>query len=421
MVSGYPSTDDVGFNGGAISDFMLQINMGNDAGGFTESAWGTALWEPTGLGAAEWQDFPYRWFDVAAWMVSLRCVRGRSVFDETFRAGRMVVRLQNFEGEWATPGGVTFAEDLRPGMHIRWAPVNQVTPDVQWLGVIRDIREVYDLYGNAYVDLTCDDALAQLAAVTLPDVPTYLWDDLDEPEDAFGRVLDAAQWPSGSTFREYHAPYAHNFEPYDIGGRNALDVLRLLAFAEGGAVYASKAGAVVFQDLSWLTDTIGAAIDYEIESDGTGDVDLRSLGPVVRTNERVVNAVTFKRPSQSTGAGVSSVDPGSIDAFGRRELVRSDVIVDEDTKLETLADRIVNYRAFPQREVQQVQIRPATATERADICALDFGDVIRVRYEHPHQSWAWTIDTNLVGIGHDFQRDGTWTVTLQLDATWQET
>ena len=333
----------------------------------------------------------------------------------------MTVRLMNFEGEWSIPNGLSNFEDIRPGMLIRWK--HSSAADAQWTGKIREIREIFDQYGNAYVDLICDGTLASLAAVNLQPVPTVLWPDDTQPDVAFDRVLDAAQWPTGSAWREYRTAftYAHELEAYDVNGQNVLDVLRRIAYAEGGAVVESKTGAVRFEYHTWLTETIGAAIDYEIESDGTGDIDLRSLGPAVRSHERIINAVTLRRASDPDGPGRSSLDPGSIQRFGRREITRSDVIVNYDIMLETLADRIINYKAFPQREIRRVTLRPATATETTDVMALDLGDVIRVRYEHPTEGWSWTVDSNLVGVAHDFTRQGQWTVTLFLDSTWQET
>ncbi len=388
----------------------------NGGGSFDESAWGTAKWETNSPEDAYWQGELFGWEEITSRVVSVRSQRGRQSFNETFPAGTAVIRVQNYEGEWSTPGGITGVEDVRVGMGIRW----KITSTVMWQGFISEIRELYDQWGNAVVDFMCEDGLAYLAAFQFPDTDTNLWPASTDPGDAMAAVMDAAGWPSGSEYRVFHAPYDHKVERLNVRNMNALDVARMIAEAEGGAVFVNNTGAIEFQDRDWLTDGIGSAEDYEVESDGTGDQDIRFLDPVIRSNRRVINATTFYRKSRPDDVGVSAFDDGSIQQYGRRER-NFEVICSNNTQLDFLAGRLIEYRAWPQRELPTIGLRPISngntfLAERS----LAFGDVVLVTYRHPKESWSWTLDSHLVGVLDVIERDSSWTRTMFLDSTYME-
>ncbi len=422
-VASYPDSGVTAYilNDDYDSEFAVEIAFGtadaiSGGGDFDESAWGTAKWETNSPEDAYWQPGDYSWHEITAWVESVRSQRGRQSFNETFPAGTAVIRVQNYEGEWSTAGGISGVADVEVGMGIRW----RITSTTMWSGYISEIRELYDQYGNAVVDFLCEDGLAKLAAFNFPDVDTYLWTFGTDPGDAMALVYDAAGWPAGSTYRVFNTPYSHTVERFNVRGLNALDVAQEIAAAEGGALIVDNDGALEFQNRSWLTSGIGTSSDYDIESDGSGDQDIRFLDPVIRSNRRVINAVTYYRKSRPDDIGRSDFDAESIQKYGRRE-TQFEVIAANNTQLEFLADRLIEYRAFPQRELPSVGLRPVSdgdtfLSERS----LEFGDVVSVNYEHPKEAWSWNIDNHLVGLADEIDRIGKWTRTLFLDSTYME-
>ena len=405
------------------AEFIVEIAMGNTSatsGGvdFDESAWGTEYWETNSPEDAYWQpgDESYGWYEITHWVESVRTQRGRQSFNEIFPAGTGVIRVQNYEGEWSTPNGITGTADVEVGMGIRWI----IGTEVMWSGFISEIRELYDQWGNAVVDFMCEGGLAVLAAFTFPDTDTYLWPYDTDPGDAMAAVFDAAGWPSGSSYRVWHSPYDHGVERYNVRGLNAFDVAKEIAAAEGGALIENSDGALEFHNRDWLTDGIGGGADYTVESDGTGDQDIRFLDPVTRSNRRVINAVTYYRKSRPDDIGAPANDAASIQKYGRRERV-FEVIASQASHLTFLAGRIIEYRAFPQRELPSVGMRPISngnqfLAERSQA----FGDIVDVTYRHPKESWSWNLDSHLVGVADEIDRLGQWTRTLFLDSTFME-
>lgn len=404
----------------------VMLGVGDNAvgtpqpGQWVAGAVGTGLWDD---GVAtddgyQWASYRRGFLDVSAYVKNFKTRMGRSGQNETFPAGSAVIRLDNDEGHFSLASGAAVPGEvpIQVGQDIYVLMGSNADASTKvWQGRVRELRETFGHRGKAVVDVVCSDALADLAQVELP--PGCPWQEGDGTDTAMDLVLDAAGWPNADTHRLFDATMNHTVDFLDCEGLPALDVMRRIAQAEGGAVYADREGRVAFRERDWLHDTVGATADLTIGATGTGsDLEVRDIGPLTRNLDRVINVATMRR---LTGYEGHSQDPDSVGAYGTRAVQR-EVIAGADWQADTLASRLVTYRAEPQRDYRQITVRPANLTQLQALLALDIGDVIRVTYTHPVESWVLQVDSNLVGVAHSVDRIGTHTVTLQLDSTYQE-
>lgn len=149
---------------------------------------------------------------------------------------------------------------LRPGRAIRVGVVHaELGTKWLWRGFIDSIEPVDKPDDWSTVKLSCIDALGEVGRAKL-----YAAEDSGAGETAytrFGRVLDAAAWPS--TKRFVHTSAITELYAAEIDGQ-VVDLLRQTAESEGGWCYGNNSGNVVLQPRSWLFTTQGATVDATI-------------------------------------------------------------------------------------------------------------------------------------------------------------
>lgn len=390
-----------------------------------------ATWVDGATGEAEWDDGVatndgYQWsafrrgfVEVSPYVRSISTHRGRAAGSEVFGAASATIQLVNEYGEWTVPGAAPVgAIDLDLGIDVYITVGVDPIEDRVWAGRVREIREVFGVGGESYVDLVCSGPLAELAQVELSS--GALWFDGSATDAAVDAVLDAAGWPPdfGAQTSRIIDTGEFTLQAADVEGSAATDVLRSIADAEGGAVFDDEFGRVVFKSRDWLTDTEGDTADLVIGVEiATRDLDLRSIAPITRSVDRIVNTVNFKRAGQSTG--VVDSDAESQSKYGKRELQKADFICETDAQVAVLASRVIDYRANVIRSLRSVSVRPVGSQSR-DAVLADIGDVVDIEYVHPVHGWTFQEKAHLVGVSHSIDLSGTWEVTFVLDALYQQ-
>lgn len=183
-------------------------------------------------------------------------------------------------------------------------------------------------------------------------------------------ALDNVNWPTGD--RSIATGGATVAAQIVEDGTLILDYFQLIADSEPGDIFGSKDGKVIFRDrLTGAPDP-----DLVFTDRGTG-IPYQNIR-VVYGSELLYNLVTVLNEAN----GFSTSDPYSISLYGERD-VEVTTILANDADLETLAVFLLGKYKDPELRFEglTVNLNSVTPSQRADLLALELGDVIKVELQ----------------------------------------
>ena len=300
--------------------------------------------------------------DVSPFVRSAKVTRGKSRELDRFNAGTASVAFNNelrtFDPTFeASP----YFGQIRPKRQIK------ITLDdvLQFEGTVDDWDLQYDQGGMSVAVCNAFDGTQSLANLTLTGFTTSV----ESTGERIARVLDAVSWPADKRDLDFGTQTLEADTVDD--GTNVYEYLQKVTSSEPGDLFISKNGSVKFVDRT-TTATSGG---LEFADDSTG-LPYTNISTVFGT-ELLLNSVTL---SNSTSK-VLVTDIDSIALYGEIDYSINTLLVD-DTAMSELGNYLLFKYAEPEYrfEAINVSLNDKTELERADLLAVEMGDVVRVTF-----------------------------------------
>ena len=301
--------------------------------------------------------------DITSRVTGLSLSRGKNRDLDRFNAGTLSVTVNNEDRAFdplytSSP----FYGDIVPRRDVR---VLANGTAVQYVGKILDWNFDFEPNGRqsasleaadgftflAQQELTPGTAVAQLTGARVEAVlsqPSVDWPVAD-------RVIDAGNSDLGA----------------DVFDGNVLSYLQQVEQSEGGLLFIDKSGRVAFVD-RLTTPTVDNVTVFA--DDGTGI----PFAPAALDygTEQLYNSITVTSP------GSTAVASGALSQtrYGIAELT-VDTLIDDVDEVQGLADLLLSRFSEPQLRFQaiRVDVDKITAPQRAEVFALEIGDVAQVK------------------------------------------
>jgi hypothetical protein len=380
----------------------LIVELGIGASGLPSNPglWGTTTWNATD---AYWSGQEPQWYDITERAMGVSIERGRARWTDRIGASSSTVTVDNADG-WITWDSDTLGNiDAAPGrmLRVRCRSSTDETVRDLWRGYLEHVEDTYTPNARPAAALVCQDAMAQIAHVDLPERTP---EGAGETSDArMNRILDNADWPA--QWRRLEAGQV-TVQATNLA-RQLADELGITADSEGGIVYAGTDGNVYFRNRDWLrvadyASTVQAVI-------GDGGAVCASNYRVVRSGDDIRNDVQIGR----AGATVQRLqDLDSISLYRRRAFSRSDLICETDTQTLLLAQRLIGSRAISTVRLTEITVPVVDQASLDFVSAVDYGWRLEVNWSAGGESWARTV--HVMGVRHDITPAG-WTLNLAVD------
>lgn len=306
-------------------------------------------------------------YDVTSYVTSVSITRGKNRELDQFDQGLANVVFNNndrtFDPEFINS---PFAGQIIPKRQIRISSGNEI----QFFGLIDDWNLSYETNGDSIAAAACSDATAAFALQT---IATRI-NSVQFSGDRINTILDLPEvnWPV--ELRSIDTGLMSLGADTIADNTNALSYLRLVEQSEPGSFFIGKSGYVVFKDRI-AAPTSGGVL---LTDDGTG-IPYQGIrvqyGSELLANEIVVSSVI-------TSTEVTTIDPDSIEEYGIFNLTRSDLLIANDSDLESLADFYAQKYSSPEYRFESVEILldELSPQEQADLLNLELGDVVEIRF-----------------------------------------
>lgn len=300
--------------------------------------------------------------DVSSFFRSFSTSRGKSRELDKFQAGQATISFNNNDRTFdPTFAASPFFGQIQPRRQVRIT----VDTEIVFEGTIDDWNIDYEAGGNSIATVQAFDGFANLANIDAPAITIAQ----GFTDDQITAVLDGIQWPASK-------------RSIDVGGAvlvgqtlnpdaNALAIMQRMADSEPGDLFMAKNGDVKFvgRNSSFSSGGIilsddGSAISYQ-------NVKI-VFGSELLHNSIIVRNLTTEEQATS---------PTSISLFGERDLTR-DTFLANASDLQTLAGVLVQKYQDPEYRFNalEVNLRTINPTQRADLLALELGDVVEVQF-----------------------------------------
>lgn len=311
--------------------------------------------------------------DVTADVESITLRRGRSRELERYQAGSLTVDLDN-SGRKYDPAAGTAITPYGASMRPRKAVTVTTAGVPVFSGVVDDWDLQYRLNGDHVASVKVTDGFVFLAQQEIEPHTTTA----QTTGERIEAILDRSEiaWPAGK--RDIDEGVA-TLQADAIGGTadpkpvNALQYLQRVDESEQGALFINPAGSLVFRDrasLQILTTTVfaddGSGIPFTAIDASYGSEELRNRITVTRLN----------------GGTATATGTASVAEYGAIDYEIRDTLLANDTQAQTLADLILTRYQNPLLRIDGIEVvlDTLTATEIADVLALDLGALVQVKY-----------------------------------------
>lgn len=371
-------------------------------GAWDTAVWDTALWGPDEI-----------FTDISAYVRSITTDRR---FDRTMQAwegGSATIVLNNQDARFspANLGGpyVSFGiTSIRP-----WRPVRI---RATWAGTTYDVYRGYALSwnefydqpspngGGAYVTVSCVDEMDSLARFDgLATTPAGAG---ELSGSRIHRILNAA----GHIGARMVDPGNVTMQATDLS-MNAAEELRLTADSEGGGLYVSRAGTLVFQRSTALVDNTRSNTVQATYGDGAGQLPYSDVQPAY-DGELLTNIVSWARTGGTTQA---AADATSRALYGdKRDTSKTNLMCETDGQVLALVTFAVQRLGKPEDRIASVEIRPRGNPNVLfpAVLAREVRDLVRASRQPPG-GITITRDCHIAGIAHEITGDN-WVTTFTL-------
>lgn len=306
-------------------------------------------------------------YDVTSYVTSVSITRGKNRELDQFDQGLANVVFNNndrtFDPEFANS---PFAGQIIPKRQIRISSGNEI----QFFGLIDDWNLSYETNGDSIAAAACSDATSSFALQTIATRTNAV----EFSGDRINTILNLPEvnWPI--EFRSIDTGLMSLGADTIADNTNALSYLRLVEQSEPGSFFIGKSGYVVFKDRV-AAPTSGGVL---LTDDGTG-IPYQGIrvqyGSELLANEIVVS-------SAITSTEVTTTDADSIEEYGIFNLTRSDLLIANNSDLESLADFYAQKFSSPEYRFDSVEILldELNNQQQTDLLNLELGDVVEIRF-----------------------------------------
>ena len=380
--------------------FSVEVLLPADA----SALWGVGLW-----GTAEWNT--YAWHDVTDYVRGLEWKRGADEVYGRPRVGEAVITFESPSGlldPWSQPAGLgDFASFFGPGTVIR-AGLASYT-DTRAGGWLPQFTMVVDSWVPGYVDGNKADTYVTVTAVeTLRDLAgiddNALASVVGGGETATARIerlLDASDWRYGLIVEARHLidfPGSYTLNSTDLS-LNRVAECYLTADSVDAVFRTHRTGAAFLTNVEYQTDPIdthqiplGAfsksnatqawiGFDWQDGSaTGHGGVPFRFMEYIpdsFRSGNDDANITNDARFARVGGTQQTFEQTASIERYGRRTLVRNDLLCVNDAVCQLIAQYVTIRRALNTLRVDALKcmVTDYTDPDRGlTLAAADVGD-----------------------------------------------
>ena len=311
--------------------------------------------------------------DVTEDVRALSVRRGRSRELERYQAGAATVDLDNSGRKYDPAAGTAitpYGASMRPRKKITVTSGGYPV----FSGVVEDWDLLYDLDGG------------HISSVKSTDGFVFLANELIEPHtttselsgERIAAILDRAEidWPDGQ--RDIDDGVV-TLQADAIGGTadakpvNALQYLQKVDEAEQGALFMAGDGRLTFRsrsNLQILSTTVfaddGSGIPFSNIEAAYGSEELRNRITVTRLN----------------GGTATATGTASVAAYGAIDFELTDVLLNDDSEAQSLADLILARYEEPILRIDALEVNTLKLTESEvdEVLALELGTLVEVKY-----------------------------------------
>jgi len=409
------------WTGGTV-DFTVELALGVSE---TDALYGTGEY-----GTAQYGLIESTWYDVTAYTIEVSTTRGAERFDDRMRTGQAVVLFDNATGRFnpdhgaeSLPGSL----ELAPGRFIRVTGTVNSTDYVLFHGYIDTIDEIY----------VADDVVTRVLAYDLAGMMALAVDttmagegDGETTGARVTRAVEAFGWAEQDIDTG-----DHTMQPVRAG----VNLLRLAhqAAAAEGSVFYFEGDTATFRDSDWpAATTVTLEVGWKQLSNGdtwtspeghtvtaNGDIQIYGTGDVeVLAADSEWSAQHIRNDLQLARDGGTVYrlnDPLSIVRYGRRTWRFLDYQLDNDTDLETLADKILAAYSYDYQRLAAVTVHPHNATGAEAVLDTTIGDLVSVYMDIGFGGWDYTVEAHVLGVEYTINAND-WQATYRLDQSQRE-
>lgn len=333
--------------------------------------------------------------DVTNYLERLSITRGKSRQLDRYNAGQLNASFINTGREFdptflASP----FYGQIVPKRLVRVI----IDGQIQFLGYVDDWNINYDASGFSTASLIAFDAFTQLANLNLSD--------FEPPVQLSGarieEALDNVAW--SASLRDIDTGNAE-LEDQFIASEGLISYLTTVEQSEIGSLFVAKDGKVKFVDRY-----SGYSTSPVVFSDTGSDIPYTNIA-VTYGAEFLYNDITIT----STAGTAIATDSDSENLYGKRQLER-ETFLSTQAQLNEVADiLLLTYKQPDYRfNAIQVDIDALDDAQRADVLALELGDIVRVDFTPSSIPPQITRSGRVIGISQSHQPDrSTMTVSLE--------
>lgn len=358
---------------------------------------------------ANWDDTSPTWVDVTADLLAVGFDRRFSWETGLYSGGQCAVTLTDTEGTYDpfnTAGA--YYGNFVPGMQVRVTEAHSATTYTLWRGFVSTFERAWSPLGSAQMVFTCRDGWARLAASNAP--PDG---DQQLTSERVSAILDAVGWPA--SLRAIDTGLV-TMPAETIPATSTVTLLGQCVTAETGACYIDRQGQVTFDAKDAITST-RQTVDQATLSNVAGDSSvIRYWPPAAQWDDsQVVNSATVTRYG-ATSTEVTYVDTTSIGRYGYQARTYSAVRVLDQTEAESLAQYIVDSRAYMLAQMPPVtfDVLSDTSTEHEHLCARDLRDRVRWKFAPPDGTTTIDKDFLITGVSQRWSQGAPWEVTWDI-------
>ena len=379
-----------------------------------DAVWDDGLWDnaPTDL----WSGIDPTWAVLDDCLIgSLDIQRGRSKATERYSAGTATITLlakgTGQAGLWSwLRAQPTIGDELRIRARLlgggEWWPL--------FRGTIRALTDTFEISGRLAVTVNLTDALADIAAVDLPelDPPVGAGERTDQ---RITRVLQAAMFPLERARLDVGvvACQATNL------ARNLLDEAQVTAESEIGDLWCDAAGVIVFRNRQWWR-TDPRATAPQVSFGNTGDPDhCPATFTTALDLADLENQVSMARAG---GTAITVSDATSIARYGLHTHTRFDLVCADDDDVYTAAAFRLAENRQRTRRIDTLTVNPEAAIQAghpvadawAAVLEVQLGDGCQVDWLAGGATEPESLFMHVQGWTHTVTASGEWVTEYQV-------
>lgn len=349
--------------------------------------------------------------DVTDYVKRIGISRGKKNFSyEHFEAGTAQIEIEDPDSRFM-PSRTT--SPYYPNV----VPMRPIRISAEWSGgttrLFRGYIDSWDILwepnkDTAKVTVSATDAFKVLSKFETEFTGT----DEDSPGTRIENMLDDKSWPAA--FRDIDfTSHAVTLVADTSERRSFIQTIQDIEFADQGAFYIDGEGKVVWKGRGNTYPYISALQNYEwFMSDGAvpgGAVTYRQIS-LTASDDELYNYVSITNP---LGNEQISTDKTSNDTYQERSLIRTDVLVFDDTQAKALADFILVRDKLPQERINSITYSPRDSVRNAEMMmGADFFDILRIIRGLPSPTnTQYSPNVYIIGFDHDITPTD-WRITV---------